>query len=122
MLPRNTDDSELDKKAECIVLGEVLSLIGDKWTILIVGSLSLGPQRFNELRRTIDGISQRILTLKLRRLEEERIVSRTVIPTTPPGVEYALTSYGETLIEPLTSLNSWAQRHRRYTETNKYLD
>ncbi|CAN7735125.1 helix-turn-helix domain-containing protein [Paenibacillus sp. LjRoot153] len=115
MLPENISDT--DKQSECRVLGDVLSLIGDKWTVMIVGGLSDGPKRFNELRRLIGGISQRMLTLTLRRLEEEGIVSRTVFPTIPPRVDYELTPHGYTLIEPLKSLSDWAIKHRSFRDS-----
>ncbi|MEJ8306379.1 helix-turn-helix domain-containing protein [Saccharibacillus sacchari] len=100
-----------DERVNCQALGGVLALIGDKWTIMIVGELSDGPVRFNELKRRIGGITQRMLTLALRRLEQEGLVSRTVLPTVPPGVDYELTEYGKTLIEPLTALGDWAGKH-----------
>lgn len=97
---------------ECRALGAVLSLIGDKWTIMVVGCLERGPRRFNEMRRMIGGISQRMLTLTLRRLEEEGIVARHAFATIPPRVDYELTAHGHTLIEPLRALGSWAEGHR----------
>lgn len=115
MLPENT--SHTDKHSECRVLGNVLSLIGDKWTVMVVGGLSDGPKRFNELRRLIGGISQRMLTFTLRRLQEEGIVSRTAFPTIPPRVDYELTPHGKTLIEPLKSLSDWAIKHRDFRES-----
>ncbi|WP_433581120.1 winged helix-turn-helix transcriptional regulator [Paenibacillus amylolyticus] len=120
MLPGNPNDT--DDRNQCLILGDVLSLIGDKWTVMIVGSLSTGPKRFNELRRLIGGISQRILTMKLRLLEEEKIISRTVFPTTPPRVDYELTPYGETLIEPLRILSAWANKHRSLVHRSKDLE
>lgn len=90
-------------------LVSVLDRIGNKWTILVVGSLAKGPRRFNAIARSVEGISQRMLTLTLRNLEKDGIVTRTVNPTTPPSVEYALTDLGRTLIEPLRSLTEWAK-------------
>lgn len=107
-----------EERVNCKALGGVLSLIGDKWTIMIVGELAEGPVRFNELKRRIGGITQRMLTLALRRLEQEGLVARTVFPTVPPQVDYRLTDHGRTLIEPLRALGDWAGRHyvRRQAE------
>lgn len=99
------------------VLGAVLSLIGNKWNVMVVGRVSDGPKRFNELRHLIGGISQRMLTLTLCRLEEEGIVSRTVFSTILPRVDYELTLHGNTLIEPLKSLSDWAIKHRNFRES-----
>lgn len=100
------------RHAECIAVNDVLSTIGDKWTVLIVVTLSKGPMRFNEIRRAVDGISQRMLTLTLRGLERDGLATRTVYPTVPPRVEYALTELGKTLIGPITAVASWAIEHR----------
>jgi DNA-binding HxlR family transcriptional regulator len=97
--------------ADCAVR-DVLDRIGDKWSVMVVYMLSDGPVRFNELRRAIDGISQRMLTLTLRGLERDGLVTRTVHATVPPSVEYALTPSGKTLLEPIHGLHAWAQRHR----------
>src|SRR5215217_8529895 len=84
---------------ECRAVSEVLSRVGDKWTVLVVTMLGDGPRRFNELRRALGSISQRMLTLTLRSLERDGLVTRTVFATIPPRVEYALTAAGKTLIE-----------------------
>ena len=91
---------------------EVLDRIGDKWSVLVVGLLGDGPRRFSELRRTIDGISQRMLTLTLRGLERDGLVTRTLYPTIPPRVDYELTSLGRTLLEPIMTLHHWAAKNR----------
>ena len=96
----------------CPHVREVLSRVGDKWTLLVVVVLADGEKRFSELRRTIEGISQRMLTLTLRGLERDGLVTRTVFPTIPPRVQYALTPLGRTLIEPVVGLASWADNHR----------
>jgi DNA-binding HxlR family transcriptional regulator len=101
-----------DSRDECLAVGEVLQLIGDKWTVMVVGVLSTGTKRFNELRRLIGGVSQRMLTLTLRRLEEEGLVLRTAFPTIPPRVDYELTAHGRTLIAPLKTIGDWAIKHR----------
>ena len=91
---------------------QILSRIGDKWTSLIVGLLSTSKsRRFNELRRAISGISQKMLTQTLRDLERDGLVKRTLYPEIPPRVEYALTPLGVTLCEPLTALRQWAEEH-----------
>jgi DNA-binding HxlR family transcriptional regulator len=107
--PGNKHDPE-----SCHALNDLLSRIGDKWTVLVVGTLcgSGGPTRFNELRRSIDGISQRMLTLTLRGLERDGLVTRTIYPTIPPRVEYELTPLGRTLREPLGTLAEWAKANR----------
>ncbi|MFA5496128.1 MAG: helix-turn-helix domain-containing protein [Porticoccaceae bacterium] len=110
MIPTNTNDTS--DHSECQALGQLLALIGDKWTVMVVGALSRGPLRFNELRRQIDGISQRMLTLTLRRLESEALLVRTVYPSVPPKVEYRLSDEGHTLILPLSALADWAATHR----------
>jgi DNA-binding HxlR family transcriptional regulator len=91
---------------------DVLSRVGDKWSVLTVVLLQDGPRRFNELRRSIDGISQRMLTLTLRALERDGLVTRTVTPTTPPRVDYALTDLGRTLLGPITALAEWSEANR----------
>jgi DNA-binding HxlR family transcriptional regulator len=98
-------------QANCPVR-DVLSRVGDKWSVLTVALLEDGPRRFNELRRSIDGISQRMLTLTLRGLERDGLVTRTVTPTTPPRVDYALTDLGRTLLGPITALAEWSEENR----------
>ncbi len=98
---------------------EVLDRIGDKWTVLVVMLLSGGPRRFSELRRAIDGISQRMLTLTLRQLERDGLVSRTVHATVPPRVDYALTEVGATLREPITALAGWSEANRAYISRSR---
>ena len=82
--------------------------IGDKWTVLVVQTLSDGSKRFNELRREIPSVSQRMLTLTLRNLERDGLVSRTVTPTIPPRVDYELTDLGRSLQGPICGLATWA--------------
>ncbi len=84
----------------CRAVADVLARIGDKWTVYIVGLLSNGPMRFNEIRRAVSAISQRMLSLTLRGLERDGLVTRTVFPTIPPRVDYELTEVGRTLIAP----------------------
>lgn len=98
--------------ADCIATREILNRVGDKWSVLVVVCLGDGTKRFNDLRRAIDGISQRVLTSTVRGLERDGLVTRTVHPTNPPQVEYALTPMGRTLLEPVSVLAMWAQGHR----------
>ncbi len=93
----------------CREVSRLLARIGDKWSVLIVMLLANGPRRFNEMKRMIDGISQRMLTLTLRGLERDGLVSRTVYPTIPPRVDYELTPLGHSLREPVMALGQWAQ-------------
>ncbi|MFO0596433.1 MAG: helix-turn-helix domain-containing protein [Myxococcaceae bacterium] len=100
------------KHEDCIAVREVLSRVGDKWSVLIITVLAEGPARFSEVKRAIDGISQRMLTLTLRGLERDGLITRTVFPTIPPRVDYELTKLGRTLIEPVGAIAQWAQKHR----------
>lgn len=101
-----------DFKSDCPATREILTRVGDKWSVLVVVALGGESMRFNELRRELEGISQRVLTATLRGLERDGIVKRTVYPTNPPQVDYALTKLGKTLLEPLGVLALWAQGHR----------
>ena len=92
----------------CRTISTLLSRIGDKWTVLVVTTLAGGPRRFNELRREIPSVSQRMLTLTLRNLERDGLVSRTVTPSIPPRVDYELTLLGQSLHEPLRGIERWA--------------
>ena len=93
-------------------MSEVLSRVGDKWTVLVVSTLGDGPKRFNELRKALGCISQRMLTLTLRALERDGLVTRTVFPTIPPRVDYELTELGRSLLEPVSELGLWARKNR----------
>ncbi|MFI6392894.1 winged helix-turn-helix transcriptional regulator [Nonomuraea sp. NPDC050540] len=106
-LPRPVPLAELD---ECPV-GGVFRRMGDRWSLLLVALLGEGPRRYNELHRSIEGISQRMLTRTLRGLEVDGLVRREVFPTVPPSVEYSLTPLGRTLLEPVSALADWAVRH-----------
>ena len=97
---------------DCRGISEVLSRVGDKWTVLVVTYLGEGPMRFNELRRSINGISQRMLTLTLRGLERDGFVTRTIFPTIPPRVDYELTTMGRDLLAPVTALSDWARNNQ----------
>jgi len=92
----------------CRTISTLLSRIGDKWTVLVVQTLAEGPKRFNELRREIPSVSQRMLTLTLRNLERDGLVSRSVTPSIPPRVDYELTELGQSLQKPICGLANWA--------------
>jgi DNA-binding HxlR family transcriptional regulator len=98
--------------AACKAEVETLARIGDKWTVMVVGALSEGPIRYNEIRRRVEGISQRMLTLTLKGLEQDGLVTRTMYPTIPPRVDYELTKLGRKLIVPLQALYEWARQNR----------
>ena len=97
---------------DCRAVSAILQRVGDKWTVLVVSTLGEGPRRFNELRREIPSVSQRMLTLTLRNLERDGLVTRTVYAEIPPRVEYALTDLGRTLTKPLDALWNWAAEHQ----------
>jgi|SRR5215813_6908194 len=104
--------SNLHVAEDCRAVSEVLARVGDKWTVLVVSELGRGPKRFNEIRRSLGSISQRMLTLTLRGLERDGLVTRTVYPTIPPHVEYDLTRLGHSLLEPVSALGTWARRNQ----------
>jgi DNA-binding HxlR family transcriptional regulator len=106
-----TDPGPHPLQSDCTRVGPVLARIGDKWTVLVVMLLGEGPRRFSELKRGVDGISQRMLTLTLRNLERDGMVTRTVTPTIPPRVDYALTELGRSLCGPLFELGQWVRAH-----------
>lgn len=109
MSPRNI---RARRRESCPAVREVLNRVGDKWSVQIVDLLGEGPMRFSELRRSIEGISQRMLTLTLRGLERDGLVTRTVFPEIPPRVDYELTKLGRTLLDPISALAEWAAEHR----------
>ncbi|WP_265533587.1 winged helix-turn-helix transcriptional regulator [Pseudomonas saponiphila] len=127
MSPSHTElpaDMPAPDAGGCLATRKILDRIGDKWTLYIVATLAKGPHRFNELKRGIDGISQRMLTLTLRGLERDGLITRTMYPTIPPRVDYELTDMGKTLLEPVMALVNWAnenqfaiaQAHERFDE------
>ncbi len=99
------------RSGDCQNVARVLARIGDKWSVLVIMMLAERPLRFNELRRVIGGISQRMLTLTLRGLERDGLVTRHLTPIIPPRVDYQLTELGRSLCEPVSALGAWAQRH-----------
>ena len=104
-------DGRASPPGACQAVTSILSRVGDKWTVLVVMMLARGPRRFNELKRLVGGVSQRMLTLTLRGLERDGLVTRTVFPTILPRVEYALTPLGHSLRGPLEAIGTWAFAH-----------
>jgi len=94
---------------DCRAVSDILQRVGDKWTVLVVGKLGAGSMRFNKLRTSVGGISQKMLTTTLRGLERDGFVTRTVFPTIPPRVDYELTDLGRELLEPVNALGEWAR-------------
>ena len=92
----------------CSAMSDVLNRIGDKWSVMVVSQLRGGPKRFSDIRRAIGGISQRMLTLTLRNLERDGLVTRTIYAQIPPRVDYELTPLGETLLPAIGALWDWA--------------
>ena len=105
------------RSPECLKVTEVLARVGDKWSILIISRLRERSYRFNELKRAVDGISQRMLTLALRGLERDGLITRTVTPSIPPRVDYELTPLGHSLLVPVRALGEWAIGNRDAIES-----
>jgi len=101
---------------ECQSISEVLARVGDKWTVLVVNLLGAGPKRFSELQKSIDGISQKMLTTTLRNLERDCFCTRKVFPIVPPRVDYELTALGRDLLVPVKALADWALLNRERIE------
>lgn len=102
---------------KCQTVSEMLARLGDKWTVLVIMMLGDTPKRFSDLKRSVVGISQRMLTLTLRALERDGIVERTVHPTVPPKVEYALTDLGRSFGEPIRALGGWVFTHHEHIQS-----
>ena len=116
MKPEHTKVTALPPNAhldsDCRGAASVLARVGDKWSVFVIMLLGGGPRRFNEIKRMIGGISQRMLTLTLRGLERDGLVTRTVFPTIPPRVDYELTDLGRGLSKPVEALGRWAHEPR----------
>jgi DNA-binding HxlR family transcriptional regulator len=110
--PRHTEGS-------CEGFRDALTLVGEKWSILIVYSMHDGPKRFSELKRMVTGVSQRMLTLSLRKLERDGLVTRTMQATIPPRVDYELTQMGQDLLKPVGALFTWAMENRGKIEKQR---
>ena len=109
-MPVLPPQSHLD--SDCRDVASILARVGDKWSVFVIMLLGEGPRRFNELKRMVGGISQRMLTLTLRGLERDGLVTRTVFPTIPPRVDYELTDLGRGLSKPVEALGRWAMDHQ----------
>jgi DNA-binding HxlR family transcriptional regulator len=109
---RDTDPPTRVEETQTCEIRDLLDRLGDKWSLLVVELLGGGTRRFSELRRDIDGISQRMLTLTLRQLERDGLVTRTVHPVVPPRVDYDLTRLGASLLDAVAPLVDWARFHR----------
>lgn len=108
---------------QCQVANDVISLVGDKWSVLVVSTLGNGTLRFSEIKRAVEGISQKMLTTTLRGLERDGYVTRTVFPTVPPRVDYELTGLGRDLLEPVSALGNWAiANHARVLAARRAYD
>jgi DNA-binding HxlR family transcriptional regulator len=116
--------TDTSQHANCSAMSDVLNRIGDKWSVMVVGMLGRnGTLRFNELKRMINGVSQRMLTLTLRNLERDGLVTRTIYPEVPPRVEYSLTELGKTLQVPISALWDWsAENHHAIVEARGVYD
>jgi DNA-binding HxlR family transcriptional regulator len=112
VLPPNAHEG-----GDCRGVASVLARVGDKWSVFVIMQLGSGPRRFNELKRMIGGISQRMLTLTLRGLERDGLVTRTIFPTIPPRVDYELTDLGRGLSKPVEALGRWALEHQPEIES-----
>ncbi len=108
---------QLHSTEECLSIDEVLNRVGDKWSLPVISRLGEGTLRFTELKRSVVGISQRMLTLTLRQLERDGLVERTVYLTVPPKVEYTLSDFGRTILIPVTALANWALTYRPDIQT-----
>ena len=110
--PPNAHEGE-----DCRAVASVLARVGDKWSVFVIMMLGDGPKRFNELKRMIGGISQRMLTLTLRGLERDGLITRTVFPTIPPRVDYELTDLGRGLSKPVQALGNWVSENKQQIES-----
>ncbi|MFC8710842.1 winged helix-turn-helix transcriptional regulator [Streptomyces sp. NPDC057197] len=118
-LPDPSDRADEPDEEVCRQVLRILGVIGDKWTVLVVGHLRDRTLRFGELHRAVTGISQRMLTLTLRQLERDGLLTRTVHAEVPPKVEYTLTALGSTLLDAVTALGDWAAAHRTEIADNR---
>src|ERR1700734_2553018 len=103
--------------SDCRGVASVLARVGDKWSVFVIMLLGGGPRRFNEIKRMVGVISQRMFPLTLRGLERDGLVTRTVFPTIPPRVDYELTDLGLGLSKPVAALGMWSRDHQPYLES-----
>ena len=116
MSPRAVLDPKICDRSNCAPIREILDRVGDKWSLYIIASLNDGPLRFSEIKRRVNGISQRMLTLTLRSLERDGLLTRTAYRTVPLRVDYKLTPVGASLLQPIEELLTWALANRRRIE------
>ena len=115
--------THIQETEDCRQISGMLSRIGDKWTVLVVNYLGDGKLRFSELQRKVGGISQKMLTVTLRNLERDGFVTRTILPTSPPSVEYSLTDLGRDLLVPVRSIADWTRANmNRIEESRRIFD
>ncbi|NUO98961.1 MAG: helix-turn-helix transcriptional regulator [Nonomuraea sp.] len=119
MAPREPTAPATEDAESCRQVLQILGLIGDKWSILVIGQLRDRTLRFGELHRAVSGISQRMLTRTLRQLERDGLLTRTVHASVPPRVDYALTDLGATLLDSVVQLGEWAATHRHTIMDNR---
>lgn len=119
LLPSGVPMGEICHSHLGVIVRDLFGRIGDKWTLLVIGVLETGPQRFSTLRESVPGISQRMLTLTLRHLERDGLVSREAFAEVPPRVEYTLTPLGQELLPAVTSIANWAITNERLISANR---
>jgi DNA-binding HxlR family transcriptional regulator len=111
----------IDHRSEtCTSVSEVLARVGDKWSILVISRLGDGSRRFSELKREVEGISQRMLTLTVRGLQRDGLITRTVTPSIPPRVDYELTELDHSLLKPVLALGKWAIENRTTVDAARH--
>ena len=119
MSPDGAFDAEICNRSNCAPIREILDRVGDKWSLYIIATLNDGPLRFSEIKRRVNGISQRMLTLTLRSLERDGLLTRTVHDAAPVRVDYQLTAVGSSLLQPIGELLTWALENRRRIEKSR---
>ena len=120
-MDRTASDKQILRDSRNV--GKVLARVGDKWSVLVIVLLGSGSRRFNEIKRSIEGVSQQMLARTLRGLERLGVVKRTILTSSPPQVEYALTSLGRSLSKPVLALGKWACEHiEEVDEAQKLFD
>ena len=119
MSPDGAFDAEICNRSNCAPIREILDRVGDKWSLYIIATLNDGPVRFSDIKRRVNGISQRMLTLTLRSLERDGLLTRKVHDDAPVRVEYQLTAVGSSLLQPIGELLTWALENRRRIEKSR---
>ena len=119
MSPARADADDICDRSNCAPIREILDRVGDKWSLYVIKILEVQPQRFSQIKRRVNGISQRMLTLTLRNLERDGLLTRTVGTAPPLRVDYALTALGRSLLQPIEELLSWALSNRKKIEKSR---